>query len=64
VVPVVDWTGCNGRCSVPIVGFAAIWINGASGTDINAVFIGRIAESTTPSTTAPNFGVYKAILSQ
>lgn len=26
IVPVVDWTGCNGRCSVPVEGFAAVWI--------------------------------------
>jgi len=64
IVPVVDWTGCNGRCSVPVKGFAAVWINGASGSDINAVFIGAIAVGAVPSQTGANYGIYRAVLTQ
>jgi Flp pilus assembly protein TadG len=64
IVPVVDWTGCNGRCSVPVKGFAAVWINGASGSDISAVFIGALAVGAVPSQTGANFGTYQAVLTQ
>jgi Flp pilus assembly protein TadG len=64
IVPVVDWTGCNGRCSVPVKGFAAVWINGASGADISAVFIGALAVGAVPSQTGANFGTYQAVLTQ
>lgn len=64
IVPVVDWTGCNGRCSVPVKGFAAVWITGASGSDINVVFIGAVATGAVPSQTGANFGTYQAVLTQ
>ncbi len=64
IVPVVDWTGCNGRCDVPVKGFAAIWITGANGSDINAVFIGAIATGAVPSQVGANFGTYQAVLMQ
>jgi Flp pilus assembly protein TadG len=64
IVPVVDWTGCHGRCSVPVKGFGALWITGASGSDINAVFIGAIAQNAVPSQTAVSFGTYRALLTQ
>jgi Flp pilus assembly protein TadG len=64
IVPVVDWTGCHGRCSVPVKGFAALWITSASGSDINAVFIGAVAQNAVPSQTAVNFGTYQVLLTQ
>jgi len=64
IVPVVDWTGCNGRCSVPVKGFAAVWITGASGSDINVVFIGALATGAVPSQVGANFGTYQAVLTQ
>jgi Flp pilus assembly protein TadG len=64
IVPVVDWTGCNGRCSVPVKGFAAVWITGATGSDINVVFIGAVATGAVPSQTGANFGTYRAVLTQ
>jgi Flp pilus assembly protein TadG len=64
IVPVVDWLGCNGRCQVPVKGFAAVWITGANGSDINAVFIGAIATGAVPSQTGANFGTYQAVLTQ
>lgn len=62
IVPVVDWTGCSGSCSGPVMGFSAIWITGASGGAINIVFIGSAAAGTTPSKTAANYGTYRAVL--
>ena len=46
VVPVVNWSGCNGNCSVPVIGFAEVWISGTSGADITAVFIRQVAAGT------------------
>lgn len=62
IVPVADWTGCNGSCTGPVMGFSAIWIVGANGGAINIVFIGSAAAGTTPSKTAANFGTYRAVL--
>ena len=62
IVPVVDWTGCSGSCTGPIMGFSAIWVTGANGGAINIVFIGSAASGTTPSRTAANFGTYRAVL--
>jgi hypothetical protein len=64
IVPVVDWTGCGGRCSVPVDGFAAVWITGANGSDINVVFIEAVATGAVPSQTGANFGTYRAVLTQ
>jgi Flp pilus assembly protein TadG len=64
IAPVVDWTGCGGRCTVPVKGFAALWITGASGSDLNVVFIGAVAQGSVPSQTAANFGTYRAMLTQ
>jgi Flp pilus assembly protein TadG len=64
IVPVVDWTGCNGRCDIPVKGFAAVWITGANGSDINAVFIGALATGAVPSQVGANFGTYQAVLTQ
>jgi Flp pilus assembly protein TadG len=64
IVPVVDWTGCSGSCTGPVLGFASIWISGASGGAINIVFIGSAASGTTPSKTAANYGTYRAVLTQ
>lgn len=63
VVPVVDWSGCNGNCSVPVTGFAEVWILGFSGADINAVFI-RQVEAGTPGTGGTNMGAVHAQLTQ
>ncbi len=64
IVPVVDWTGCNGSCTGPIMGFSAIWVTGSSAGAIDIVFIGSAAAGTSPSSTAANFGAYRAVLVQ
>jgi Flp pilus assembly protein TadG len=63
VVPVVNWAGCNGNCSVPVVGFAEIWISGTSGSDITAVFIRQVAAGT-PGTGGTNMGAVHAQLTK
>jgi Putative Flp pilus-assembly TadE/G-like len=63
VVPVVDWSGCAGNCSVPVVGFAEIWISGSSGSDITAVFIRQVAVGT-PGGGGTNMGAVHAQLTQ
>lgn len=63
VVPVVNWSGCNGNCSVPVIGFAEVWISGSSGADITAVFI-RQVEPGTPGSGATNMGAVHAQLTQ
>lgn len=66
IVPVVDWTGCNGSCSLTIKSFAALWITDAdSHGTISAVFIGAVPAGSVPSPNpGPNFGTYRAILTQ
>src|SRR5713226_6138085 len=64
IVPVVDWTGCNGSCTGPIMGFSAIWVTGSNAGAIDIVFIGSAAAGTSPGSTAANFGAYRAVLVQ
>jgi Flp pilus assembly protein TadG len=64
IVPVVNWNGCKGKCTVPVVTFAAVWINSVSGTTINATFISYVAAGSTSSTTAANDGVLHCALIQ
>jgi len=63
VVPVVDWNGCNGRCTAPVTGFAEVWISGSSGSDVNAVFIRQVAVGT-PGSGGTNMGAEHAQLTQ
>ena len=63
VLPVVNWNGCNGRCTVPVTGFAEVWISGSSGSDINAVFIRQVLPGT-PGSSGTNMGAVHARLTQ
>jgi Flp pilus assembly protein TadG len=67
IVPVVDWTGCGGSCSVHVTSFAALWITGTgtgpTASDIHAVFIGAVPSGSIPNSNAPNFGTYRSVLS-
>ncbi len=68
VVPLVNWSsGCNGgRCSasVPVVGFAMVWIvTVSSGGDVSAVFIRQVA-SGTPGSGGGDMGAVHAQLIQ
>jgi len=62
-VPVVNWSGCAGQCSVPVIGFAEVWISGTSGSDVTAVFIRQVAAGT-PGTGGTNMGAVHAQLTQ
>jgi Flp pilus assembly protein TadG len=64
IVPVVSWNGCTGNCTVPVVTFAAVWINSVSGKTINATFIAYVSAGSTSSTTAVNDGVLHCALIQ
>ncbi len=63
VVPVVNWNGCNGRCTAPVTGFAEVWISGSKGSDVNAVFIRQVAPGN-PGSSGTNMGAVHAQLTQ
>lgn len=63
VLVLTSWNGCNGSCSVPVVGFAQVWVVGYSGSDINVVFIQQVALGTAGGT-APADGAFHAALTQ
>jgi putative Flp pilus-assembly TadE/G-like protein len=58
-----DWNGCNGSCSVPVIGFAAVWVVSASGSSINVVFIQQVELGTGGGTPSID-GAYHAALIQ
>jgi Flp pilus assembly protein TadG len=64
IVPVVNWNGCLGNCTVPVVTFAAVWLNSVSGNTINATFISYVTAGSTSSTTATNDGALHCALIQ
>jgi hypothetical protein len=60
VLPVVTWTGKNGRSQVPVVAFATVWLDGY-GTDKNGGqvyvnFISQVVANSYGDSSAPNFG--------
>lgn len=66
LVPMVDFSGVNGRSStVPVKGFAELWIDsiGGSGT-ISAYFIDQTAAGTQAQAGVDSFGTYKPVLTQ
>jgi hypothetical protein len=62
-LPLVNWAGCHGACSVPVKGFAQVWITSNSGSDINIIFIRQVATGQGTSS-APMAGAYHAVLTQ
>lgn len=46
MVALVNWAGCNGNCSAPVMGFAEVWVVSANGTDISAIFIQQVEPGT------------------
>ena len=63
VVPVVNWAGCNGRCTAPVTGFAEVWVSGSSGSNINAVFIRQVGPGN-PGSSGTDMGAVHALLTQ
>jgi Flp pilus assembly protein TadG len=65
IVPMVDFSGINGKSQVPVKGFAALWLVGVdSQNNISTYFINEVAPGSTPDPNAPNYGAYKAVLIQ
>lgn len=57
-VPAVDYTGCNGNCSLTIEGFAQIYLEqSTTSSEIDGCFVqGSTTSNLLGSTTAPNLG--------
>jgi Flp pilus assembly protein TadG len=62
IVPLVTWNGCLGSCTVPVTGFAAIWIDSVSGSTINATFISFVAPGSTGHPGGTNTGTQHCAL--
>jgi Flp pilus assembly protein TadG len=63
VVPMVDFSGIEGRSDVPVMGFAVLWIVSVSGNgQIQAYFIEQTVSGAEPGDGASNFGAYRAVL--
>lgn len=60
-VALVNWSGCNGKCTTTVLGFAEVWIVNANGGTINAVFIRQVAFGSGGSN-GPPAGAYHATL--
>jgi Flp pilus assembly protein TadG len=57
VVPAVDYTGCNGNCSLTIEGFAEIYLEQTTtSTEIDGCFVKSIGPTSTGSAGAPGLG--------
>jgi hypothetical protein len=60
VLPVVTWTGKNGRSEVPVTGFAAVWLDGygtgKNGGQVYVTFINTVIANSYGDSSAPNFG--------
>lgn len=63
LVVLTNWNGCDGSCTVPVVGFAEVWVVSSSGSDINVVFIQQVELGTGGGTPATD-GAYHAALIQ
>jgi Flp pilus assembly protein TadG len=56
-LPAVDYTGCNGKCSLTIEAFAQIYLEQSStGTEIDGCFVQQLVPKTVGSTSAPSLG--------
>ena len=65
IVPMVDFSTAKGRSQVLVKGFAALWLVSVDNNDnIQTYFIDQVAPGSTPDSTAPNYGAYKAVLIQ
>ncbi len=67
LVPLVNYTGVNGKSSVEIVGFQEMWITGVSGGtgQITGYFINKLPGCSTPTLSASNsINEYSAILTK
>jgi len=56
VMSMVDWDHRNGRSEVQVQGFAALWVDGANGGNINVHFVSQVIQNSKPDPNAPFFG--------
>jgi Flp pilus assembly protein TadG len=57
VVPIVDFTGCSGKCTLNIEGFAQVYLEPTSTSkNIQGCFVSTIAPDSIGSASAPAFG--------
>lgn len=52
-LPMVNWESPNGRRAVQVTGFAAVWLDGVSGGDLQVHFITQVAPDSLPDANAP-----------
>ncbi|MGD0288737.1 MAG: Tad domain-containing protein [Candidatus Binataceae bacterium] len=52
LIPMVDWSGINGKSQVPLKGFAMMWIVSESGGDITCYFVQQSIPQGTPDMSA------------
>jgi Flp pilus assembly protein TadG len=63
IVPMVDFSTAQGRSQVLVKGFAALWLVSVDNKDnIQTYFIDQVVPGSTPDSTAPSYGAYKAVL--
>lgn len=63
LIPMVNFAGVNGSSQVPLMGFAQVWVNSASGDgSISTTFIQETAASSQPNPSVQGFGTYTPIL--
>jgi len=61
-VPMVNYANINGFSSVPVLGFAELWLVGMDSHEtINAYFLKQVTGGT-PSASAPIYGAYAVVL--
>jgi Flp pilus assembly protein TadG len=56
ILPVVNWTGQNGRKQVQVTAFASFWIDSYSGGQVSGHFISQVIPNSYGDPNAPYFG--------
>jgi Flp pilus assembly protein TadG len=65
VVPMVDFTGVQGSVTVPVKGFAELWLVSSAGSgNITAYFITSVVPGVKPKPGGSDFGTYMPVLTK
>jgi hypothetical protein len=63
IVPMVDFSTAQGSSQVLVKGFAVLWLVSVDNSaNIQTYFIDQVVPGSTPDSTVPNYGAYKAVL--
>jgi hypothetical protein len=62
LVPMVDFSGINGKSQVPVKGFAELWVIGVTGSTIDTYFIEQTAPNTQPVRGIESYGAFSPVL--